>query len=593
MLETLRNLPESPGVYQYFDARGRLLYVGKAKNLRHRVKSYWRFTPELRPNPTLGPRILKMLHEAVRLEYLLAPTEADALILENSLIKQLKPLYNILLRDDKTYPYIYIDRSEDFPRFELTRKVIRGKKIQYWGPFPSGGRALLESLYDLFPLVQKKSGLHGGKACLFHQIGKCLAPCEGKVTREAYHALVEEAAAMIHRRGGLITRLQERMMALAEAERFEEAARLRDRIEQIEGLRIHSDIDLATADDLDIFAIVPGSDRGVVVRMFLRHGRIISASHSFFGHADLYDPALAYRQALLDFYTEERPMPPASILLADAIGDTEDLEQTLSHRMGRRIRLQTPQRGAKKRLIELARTNALELLRRQPAQTPIEERTAALLGLAETPWRVEVFDNSHMMGEATVGAMVVWERGQWGKEHYRRYTLSARDEYAQMREMLTRRIARFDEAPPPDLWLLDGGETLRQLAVTLLDEAGVNLEVVAIAKEKLDAKAHRAKGAARDILYTDHGPLTLDPADARLQWCQRLRDEAHRYAVAFHRNRKRRDDTRVALLQHKGIGPATVKKLLDFFGTFEAIDRASREELADVIGKKMADKLRK
>jgi len=592
MLETLRNLPGSPGIYQYFDAHGRLLYVGKAKNLRHRVKSYWRFTPELHPNPTLGPRILKMLHETVRLEYLLAPTESDALILENSLIKQLKPRYNILLRDDKTYPYIYLDRSEDFPRFELTRKVVSGKRIQYWGPFPSGGRALLDALYDLFPLVQKKSGLQGGKACLFHQIGKCLAPCEGKVTRAAYHALIDEAAAMIPQRTELIRRLRERMFTLAEAERFEEAARLRDRIEQIEGLKTHSDIDLATTENLDLFAIVPGKERGVVVRMFLRHGRIISASHSFFGHTDLYDPALAYRQALLDFYTEERPMPPASILLADPLEETKELEQTLSKRLGRRIRLHTPRRGAKKRLIELARANATELLRRQPEPTPIEAQVAALLGLQETPWRIEVFDNSHMMGEATVGAMVVWDRGAWEKASYRRYTLSARDEYAQMREMLTRRIARFEEASPPDLWLLDGGETLRQLAVTLLDEAGVNLEVVAIAKEKLDAKAHRAKGAARDILYTDHGPLTLDPGDARLQWCQRLRDEAHRYAVAFHRERKRRQDTQISLLQRKGIGPATVKKLLDYFGTFEAIMQADPKELAEVIGSKMAAKVR-
>ena len=592
MLETIRSLPESPGVYQYFDARGRLLYVGKAKNLRLRVKSYWRFTPELHPNPTLGPRILKMLHEAVRLEYLLAPTEADALILENSLIKQLRPLYNILLRDDKTYPYIYLDRSEDFPRFELTRKVVSGKKIQYWGPFPSGARALLDSLYDLFPFVQKKSGLQGGKACLFHQIGKCLAPCEGKVTPEAYHALIDEAAAMIPRRTELIRRLEERMFHLAEAERFEEAARLRDRIEQIEGLKTHSDIDLATTEDFDIFAIVPGKERGVVVRMFLRHGRIISAAHSFFNHAELYDPALAYRQALLDFYTEARPMTPATILLADPLDDTTELEHTLSRRIGRRIRLHTPQRGAKKRLITLARTNARELLRQHTATHTIEEDVQSILQLREIPWRVEAFDNSHLMGEATVGAMVVRERGRWDKDHYRRYLLESRDEYGQMREMLTRRIARFETDPPPDLWLIDGGETLRQLAVDLLKDAGVNLDVIAIAKEKRDAKAHRARGAARDLLATADGILRLAPSDPRLQWCQRLRDGAHRYAHAFHQNRKRRQDTQVALLERKGVGPATVKKLLDYFGTFDAILQADPAELANVVGSKMAAKVR-
>ena len=589
--ETVRTLPDQPGVYQYFDRNGRLLYVGKAKSLTNRVKSYWRFTPEFRPNPALGPRITKMLYEAVRLDYLLAPTEADALILENSLIKQLKPRYNILLRDDKTYPYIYIDRSETFPRFELTRRVVRGKAIRYFGPFPSGGRALLDALYEVFPLVQKKSGLNGGKACLFHQIGKCPAPCEGKITPEAYGAIVDEATEAILKRSGLIRRLKERMLKLAQQERFEEAARLRDQIEQIDGLRIHSDIDLATTDDLDVFAIETGDKRGVVVRMFLRHGRIISSAHSFFTLAELFDLSSAYKQALLDFYTADVPTVPRTILVADPLEEAEEIATTLSQRVARPIRLLTPQRGARKRLTQIARTNAAELLRTQPATEAIEEQIAALFRLDTPPMRIEIFDNSHMMGEATVGAMVVWDHGRWDKGSYRRYTLEARDEYAQMHEMLTRRIARFAEAPPPDLWLIDGGETLRRLALTLLNDAGVTLDVVAIAKEKLDTKAHRAKGAARDLLYTETGTLALQPSDARLQWCQRLRDEAHRFAVTFHRNKKRRHDTRVALLEQKGIGPATVKKLLDYFGTFGAIAEASPEELASVVGKKMADRL--
>ena len=591
MLETVRTLPDQPGVYQYFDRNGRLLYVGKAKSLKNRVKSYWRFTPEFRPNPTLGPRITKMLHEAIRLEYLLAPTEADALILENSLIKQLKPRYNILLRDDKTYPYIYIDRSEDFPRFELTRRVVKGKNIRYFGPFPTGGRALLDALYDVFPLVQKKSGLNGGKACLFHQIGKCPAPCEGKITPAEYASIVDQATEAILKRSGLIQRLSERMHRLAEQERFEEAAKLRDRVEQIEGLRIHSDIDLATTDDLDVFAIETGEKRGTVVRMFLRHGRITSTSHSFFNLSELFDLSSAYKQALLDFYTADLPMVPHTILVANPLEEAEEIATTLSQKIAHPIRLLTPKRGAKKRLIDIARSNAVEWLRTQPTAEAIEERIATLFHLTIPPTRVEVFDNSHMMGEATVGAMVVWDQGKWDKSSYRRYTLDARDEYAQMREMLTRRIAKFSETPPPDLWLLDGGAALRQLAVNLLKDAGVNLDVVAIAKEKLDAKAHRAKGAARDVLYAEAGALELQPSDTRLQWCQRLRDEAHRFAITFHQNAKRRNDTRIALLEHKGIGPATVKKLLDYFGTFDAVAQASMEELSSVIGKKMAIRL--
>jgi len=210
--QVIKQLPSSAGVYQYFDANGKLLYVGKAKNLKNRVKSYWRFNPIFTPNPTQSPRIIKMLHEATRLEYIVVATEEDALILENSLIKQLKPKYNILLRDDKTYPYIYIDESVEFPRFEITRKLIKGKNITYYGPFPAGGRALLDALYEVYPLVQKKACLREGKACLFYQIKKCLAPCEGKITSQAYKEIIQKAKTSIVKRTHLITTLEEKMV---------------------------------------------------------------------------------------------------------------------------------------------------------------------------------------------------------------------------------------------------------------------------------------------------------------------------------------------------------------------------------------------
>ena len=590
--KTVRNLPHRPGVYQYFDATGRLLYIGKAKNLHNRVKSYWRFTPSFRPNPDAGPRILKMLGEAAHLEYLLVESEADALILENSLIKQLKPKYNILLRDDKTYPYLYLDEGESFPRFELTRRIVRGKKIRYYGPFPSGARALLEAIYFLYPLVQKKGCLKGKKACLFHQIGRCPAPCEGKISPETYHKTVEKAKAAIHNLPLILEQLKERMLRLAEEERFEEAAKVRDQIEAIRDLEIRSEIDLAREEDYDIFAIVPGQERGVVVRLFMRQGRISASSHHYFRHTHLYDPDEAYRQAILDFYSAEMPSTCSTLLLAHDLENRKELEHLLQERLGRRIRILYPRRGPKARLIELARTNASELLRRQKSfGKSIEKSIADLFDLDLTPWRIEIFDNSHLMGEAPVGAMVVWSEGEWDKNAYRRYHLSSRDEYHQMEEMLQRRIKDFDREPPPDLWLLDGGETLRKLAESLLEHAGVNLPVLAIAKEKLDAKAHRAKGAARDILYGPGGTLHLESSDPRLQWCQRLRDEAHRFAIAFHRQSKRKKDTRISLLENKGIGPATVKKLLDYFGSFDAIDQADPETVASVVGPQTAQRL--
>ncbi|WP_456431507.1 excinuclease ABC subunit UvrC [Nitratifractor sp.] len=592
LLDTLSTLPESPGVYQYFDANGRLLYVGKAKNLRNRVRSYWRFTPTLRPNPAQSPRILKMLHEADSLEYLVVESEADALILENSLIKQLKPKYNILLRDDKTYPYLYLDEAAPYPRFELTRKVVQGKKIRYYGPFPSGARALLDALYFLFPLVQKAGCLRGKKACLFHQIGRCPAPCEGKITPEEYRKTVEAAKEAIRNLPLILDKLQERMVQLAEQERFEEAAKVRDQIEAIRGLEIRSEIDLARKEDYDIFAIDPGSERGVVVRLFIRGGKVAASSYSYFRHTELYDPDEAYRQALLDFYREEIPGTAATILLAHDLEHKEELAELLSRRLHKRIAILHPRRGPKAQLVRLALSNAAELLRRQKRsgeQEPVEKRVAALLELERSPWRVEVFDNSHLMGEAPVGAMVVYDEGEWDKNAYRRYELHARDEYRQMTEMLQRRIGDFDKAPPPDLWLIDGGETLRRLAEDLLRQAGVNLPVAAIAKEKLDAKAHRAKGAAKDILHGPAGEFRLESSDPRLQWAQRLRDEAHRFALAYHRQKKRRRDSRAKLLEQKGIGPATLKKLLDYFGTFEAIEQADYDEIRRVAGKRAAD----
>jgi excinuclease ABC subunit C len=590
----LSRLPDSPGVYRYLDEKGRLLYVGKAKSLKRRVRSYWRTRPQLRPNPDLGVRIAKMLRECRELDYIVVDSEGDALILENTLIKQLKPKYNILLRDDKTYPYIYIDEAVDYPRFELTRRVVKGKKIRYYGPFPSGGRALLDTLYELYPLVQKKGSLKGKKACLFHQIGRCLAPCEGKISPEDYAVYVEEAKRAIEERSILVEKLRARMSLLAKQERFEEAAAARDRIAAIESLQIHSDMDLARSADYDIFAIEAGEERGVVSRLFIRSGRLSCTSHSFFASLENYDVQEAYRQAIISFYTADMPHTSSLILVAHPLEDTQEIAAAVSERVGRKMQIRYPRRGVGVRLIELASKNGRELLakRASTAWDDMAKRVALLFSLERIPVRVEVFDNSHMAGEAAVGAMTVYNDGVWEKSSYRRYSLSAADEYRQMREMLERRIADFDKEPPPELWLLDGGKAALDLARRLLDKAGVRLDCLAIAKEKLDGKAHRAKGAAEDIIYHTGGMERLSASDGRLQWLQMLRDEAHRFALSYHRSKKRREDRRISLLQKKGIGPATVKRLLDFFGTFEAIERAGYEEIAQVSSERVAAALK-
>ncbi|MBD3793075.1 MAG: excinuclease ABC subunit UvrC [Campylobacterales bacterium] len=590
MKNTIQNLPTQPGVYQYFDQNNRLLYVGKAKNLRNRVKSYWRFIPEFRPNPNVGIRIAKMLEQAVKVDYLIVDSEADALILENSLIKQLKPKYNILLRDDKTYPYIYIDESEVFPRFEITRKIVKGKNISYYGPFPNGGRVLLDTLYEIFPLIQKKSCLREGKACLFYQIKKCLAPCEGKVTSQTYETIILQAKEALLKRSILTEKLTERMMDLAMQERYEEAAKLRDNIKVIESLIINSNIDLAKQENLDIFAIVHTQERGVVVKLFMRDGKIISSDFSLFRNAEMFDQDEAYKQALLEFYTYETPHIAKTVVVAHPFEDQQEIAELLTNRFGTKIEIVHPQRGSKAKLTQLAIDNAYEILKQESNREvkEIEKEIAHLFELETIPYRIECFDNSHMMGVATVGAMVVLDEGKWDKNSYRRYELQAKDEYHQMEEMLRRRIADFGEHSPPDLWVLDGGETLLKLALNLLTEAGIHLEVIAIAKEKLDAKAHRAKGAAKDILHTATAQFELKPTDKRLQWVQRLRDEAHRFAITYHQNKKRKNDTQSLLLQQKGIGPATIKKLLNYFGTFEAIEQATFEEIQLAANQKVA-----
>jgi len=589
IFQTLENVPNQAGVYQYFDKESRLLYVGKAKNLKNRLKSYWRFRPNFHPNPTLNLRILRMLSQSVRIEYIVVETEEDALILENSLIKQLNPKYNILLRDDKTYPYIYIDKNQDFPRFELTRKVIKGKNIRYYGPFPNGAKVLLDTLYEVFPLVQKKSCLREGKACLFYQIGKCLAPCESKVTKEEYSTIVEQTKNAMSKRKILIEVLNDKMINLALSERFEEAGKLRDNIKTIESLSIASNLDLLSKEDIDIFAIINGETKGVIIKLFMRLGKIISSSFSTFRASDIFDVNEVYKQALLEFYKDEAPQIAKTILVAHEFEDKEELSQLLSRRFSKKISIVHPKQGTKLKLINLALSNAHEILKNNPSQTEeIEKKIAELFELDTIPYRVESFDNSHMMGSATVGAMVVWEEGKWLKKDYRRYELKAKDEYGQMKEMLTRRIESFSKNPLPNLWILDGGETLRRLAVKLLKNSNIHLNVIAIAKEKLDAKAHRAKGSAKDIIYTETSVFELKTTDKRLQWVQRQRDEAHRFAITYHQNKKRKEDTQNSLLQKKGIGPATVKKLLNYFGTFQAIENASYEEISVASSKKVA-----
>ncbi|WP_297813322.1 excinuclease ABC subunit UvrC [uncultured Helicobacter sp.] len=592
LLETLKKIPNQSGVYHYFDSQGRLLYVGKAKNLKNRIKSYFRFTPILAPAPNLNARITKMVQQIAMIRYFIVENENDALILENSLIKQLKPKYNILLRDDKTYPYLCVNMQEDFPRIILTRKILKKSQgLRYFGPYSSGARDLLECLYQIFPLVQKESCKHGKKACLFYQIKRCLAPCEGHINTESYHSILQNALHCIENPKKIIPKLKEKMLLLAQNLRFEEAGVLRDRITKIQQLSTISSVDFARLEDLDVFALVCGEKQAVLVKLFMRKGKIISNATQVIRSEIGFDENEIYKQAVLNYYKNDLPLIPKQILIPFDLGETSrELENFLKQKFHKKILLHYPKSGEKKRLCELALQNGQEILRLQKNE---EEQVLydlqSLFNLENIPYRLEVFDTSHHRGKQCVGAMIVYENGTFIKESYRHYLLEGADEYSQMREMIKRRIADFAQESPPDLWVLDGGAGQINLAKDLLKSAGTNLEVIGIAKEKIDSKTHRAKGSAKDILRDESlQEYHLISSDRRLQFIQKLRDEAHQFAINFHRKQKQKTMRQSKILEIKGVGKATQNKLLSYFGTFEAIHNATLDELSQVLPKTLA-----
>jgi len=597
LLKQVQNLPSSAGVYHYFDERGKLLYIGKAKSLISRVKSYFRFSPNFTPNPHLSGRIIKMLNEVQSMHYIVVENEHDALILENSLIKQLRPKYNILLRDDKTYPYIYLDNKEDFPRFEITRKIIDSKQMQYFGPFSTAARDILNALYELLPLVQSKSCLRSGKTCLYYQIKKCLGPCEAKVSPDEYAKYIDLGISYINNKENLSKDLEKKMHQLAENMRFEEAALLRDSIEKISKSNLISQIDTATNENLDLFAVDSNEKRAVILRLFMREGKIISSSHNFIHLNHGFDRDEIYKRAILEFYGLS-PLTSKQIIVAHPFEEIDDIEKYLQTNFSRSIKILSPQRGFKHKLCELALKNTQELIHNYDHESnstynDLEQKLQELCRLESLPKRIEIFDNSHMQGSAPVGGMVCFEEGNFNKSGYRQYHLQSLDEYAQMKETLSRRIQNFETNPAPDLWVLDGGSTLLSLAFDLLASNGTNLDVIAISKEKVDAKAHRAKGKANDILHTKEENFALSSSDKRLQWVQRLRDEAHRYAISFHKKTKLKQDQSSKLLQAKGIGPAKLKKLLNHFTSFEALREATLEDISLIVGKNDALEIKK
>ncbi len=588
----LQNLPNSAGIYKFYDKNSKLLYIGKAKILKNRVKSYFKFTPSLAPANKLSLRIQKMINEAYHLEFIVSPSEYDALILENSLIKELKPKYNILLRDDKTYPYIAIDMDEEFPRFEIKRKIEKKKSIKYYGPFSNSANDILKALYLTCKLVQKRGCLKEKKECLFYQIDKCHAPCVGKISKKEYGLIVTEATTLLIERKKLILKLEKKMIEASKNLNFEEAGVLRDMQKSIKNSLHVIHLDLAKIENFDLFAVEIIGNVASIMRLFIRKGKVVSSIHNIVKNSNGYEIGEIYKRALIQFYNEETKLINSQIIVAHEFEEKEDIKQVLEQKYGKKISILTPKKGDKLKLVNIAKQNAKESLSQylNKNSDSLLEEIKDIFDLKKIPYRIEVFDNSHISGDSPIGSMVTYEE-KFIKTNYRVFNLKSKNEYGQMRELLTRRIENFKKDSPPDLWLLDGGSTLLKLASTLLKEHDQQIDLLAIAKEKRESKAMRAKGKANDIIYSLNYDFKLPTSDKRLQLVQKLRDEAHRFAITTHRKKKLSKDMKIELLCINGIGEATIKKLISYFGTFENIHHASKDELKIVVGKKNSIKL--
>ena len=587
--EQIARLPEQPGVYLWGNRGGETVYVGKARSLRDRVRSYlgaW----------GMSPRHDALLDEIATLEVIVTDSVMEALALENNLIKQRSPKYNILLRDDKNYPYLRLTTSEGFPRLLVARSVDEKDGDFYAGPFLPAklGRRTMVLSHRLFGLRSCNEVINGrrGRPCLEYDIKRCIAPCVAEIcTEERYGEAVANTKLLLEgRTEELADTLRDRMQSASEAERFEEAAQLRDALRTVQTLAERQQ-KLATpqTSDRDVFGLKLGPSGGVIQVFAMRGGRVverveltIEAGAVAGGDAEVMGAVLG------QFY--ERRVPPPEIDLPAGIEDDEAVGLWLSERAGRRVRLLVPQRGDRKALVELATRNAELSYRTRhneiiAAHFEALETLRAVLGLKALPRRIECFDISTIQGSETVASMVVCEDGRMKKSDYRKFRIrhlpeKGPDDFASMREVVQRRYKAVLEAggPFPDLILIDGGVGQVSAAYEALESVGLgNLEAVGIAKrEELLIQRDRPE------------PIALPEDDPALLLLQRIRDEAHRFAVTFHRKARSMRDLRSELDDVPGVGPRRRRALLRAFGSLSAVRRATREELTSVVGPKVA-----
>lgn len=583
------HLPQGPGVYMYKDRYGTVLYVGKAKNLRSRVRSY--FLDDRLSDTKTG----SLLAEACDVEYILVDNEKEALALENNLIKQWKPRFNVLLRDDKTYPFIKVTK-EPFPRVYVTRR-LRKDGSTYHGPYFPGNLAhrLRHFINRQFKVPSCNVDLtrKHSQPCLEFHIHRCLGPCvEGLTTIEAHSDAVRNTRLFLEgRHRDLIAGLKQRMEKAAEEMRYEEAASLRDLIGTVEELEQKQKVAAVEGENIDIFGYYAEPPLVAVNLFHLRNGRIVDRREYFWEDLPAFSPEELFSSLLKQVYLDQ-PYIPDRIHVPVEFEDCEVLEEALSERRGRKVEIHTPQRGQKKAMLDLVETNAQHSFNQRfrvlkPTSKAIQDALQEALSLEEAPRRIECFDISHIQGTDKVASMVVWEDGRMKKSDYRKFiirTVEGNDDFASMREVVARRYSRLKEEgkPMPGLVLVDGGLGQLHAAAEALEASGViNQPLASIAKRE-------------EIIYVygqEAEPVILDRFSPVLHLIQSVRDEAHRFAVTFHRDRRSASRLNSELASIPGIGPKTVNRLLRHFGSLKQVRAATEADLTSVVGPAAADRI--
>ncbi len=581
----VKTLPIRPGVYRMHDARGDVLYVGKAKALKNRVTNYTQV--DRLPN-----RLRRMVSQTRSMTIVTTNSEAEALLLEAQLIKRYRPAYNVLLRDDKSFPFILLRADHDFPRIQKHRGVRRAKG-NYYGPFASAGsvNTTLNALQKLFLLRSCTDSYFNNRdrPCLLYQIRRCSAPCVGRIDASGYAELVADAKAFLGGKSTAVqTKLAGEMEKAAEALDFERAAVLRDRLKALTFIQGSQAIHAEGVGDADIFALAAKSGHVGIQAFFIRGGQNWGHRAFFPTHTADLDEAEILSSFLAQFYED---VPPAKAILLDRdLPDAPLLAEALGAALGRKVEIQVPQRGDRKRLVDQASRNAVEALDRRLAETTTQAKllreVAELFDLAEPPQRIEIYDNSHIQGSNALGAMVVagpegFQKGQYRKFNIKRAETMPGDDFAMMREVMARRFGRALEEDPdrdkghwPDLVLIDGGKGQVSAVKGALDELGIeDLVFVGVSKGP-------DRNAGREIFHFPDGrELTLPINAPVLFYLQRLRDEAHRFAIGAHRTKRAKAITSSPLDEVPGIGPARKKALLQHFGTARAVRAASLDDL--------------